>query len=107
LGQEAVQVVGRKGKIVHRVAIGTGAITPFRTFVQRFQVDLAKGTDDGVSYWRDGTLAIDMDTAMIIVNHPISEEAGIINLARHLERQFPEVPFHHIPQRCLYELVGG
>jgi hypothetical protein len=26
-------------------------------------------------------------------------------LADHLRRKFPQVPVHHIPQRCMYTLV--
>jgi len=28
-------------------------------------------------------------------------------LAGHLRDKFPQVPVHHIPQRCMYKLVAG
>ncbi len=105
LGQEAVQLIGPAEKPVTRVAIGTGAITPFRKFIDDYQADLAICTDDGIAYWRDGALAIDLDIPLIVVNHAVSEEAGLINLAEHLRSAFPDIPVHHIPQRCMYKLV--
>ena len=73
----------------------------------RYQVDLAICSDDGTTYWRDAAYAIDMGIPMVVVNHPVSEEAGMINLAQCLQAQFPELPVLHIPQRCMYRLVGA
>jgi len=106
-GQQAVQLIGPADKPVTRLGIGTGAITPFLSFIRDYGVDLAICTDDGLSYWRDGAYAIDMGIPLIVVHHAVSEEAGVINLARHLQARFPEVPVHHIPQRCMYQLVGA
>ena len=72
LGQEGVQLVGPADKTVSRVAIGTGAITPFRLMIKELRPDIIIATDDGISYWRDAALAIDMDFPMIVVNHPCS-----------------------------------
>ena len=55
-GQQAVQLVGPADQPVTRVAIGTGAITPFLRFVSQYHVDLAICSDDGTTYWRDGPL---------------------------------------------------
>jgi len=53
LGQNAVQLIGPEHQMVSRVAIGTGAITPFTNLIDNYQVDLAICTDDGFTYWRD------------------------------------------------------
>jgi putative NIF3 family GTP cyclohydrolase 1 type 2 len=105
LGQEAVQLIGPAEKSVSRLAIGTGAITPFLTFVEQYNADIAICTDDGFVYWRDGAFAVDMQIPVIIVNHTVSEEAGMINLAAHLQSEFPDIPVHHIPQHCVYRLI--
>jgi putative NIF3 family GTP cyclohydrolase 1 type 2 len=107
VGQQAVQLVGLADQPVTRVAIGTGAITPFLRFVSQYNVDLAICSDDGTTYWRDAAFAIDMGISLIIVNHPVTEEAGMINLAKCLQNQFPEIPVHHIGQQCMYRLVGN
>lgn len=105
LGQEAVQLIGPSEAKVTRVAIGTGAITPFLRFVERYKADLAICSDDGFMYWRDGALSIDMGIPVIIVNHAVSEMYGMKLLAEHLAAKFPDVPIHFIPQSCMYQLV--
>jgi putative NIF3 family GTP cyclohydrolase 1 type 2 len=105
LGQEAVALIGPPNKDVTRVSIGTGAITSFFECIDNYKVDLAICTDDGIHYWRDGGYAIDMSIPLIVVNHAVSEEAGLMNLAKFLERRFPDIPVHHITQRCMYKLI--
>lgn len=104
-GQQAVQLIGSPDKPVSRAFTGTGAITPLGEAVANYQADLLICSDDGFSYWRDGGYALDSDLPVILVNHPVSEEAGMIRLAENLRRRFPEAPVHHIPQRCMYTLV--
>jgi len=104
-GQPGVQLIGSSDKVVHRISIGTGAITPYLDCVERFEIDLAICTDDGIDYWRDGGFAIDMDIPIIVVNHMVSEEIGVRRLAETLSRRFPMVPVRHINQRCMYNLV--
>lgn len=104
-GQAAVQLIGPANKPVNRLALGTGAITPFIKFIDQYQADLAICSDDGLVYWRDAAIAIDLGIPLIVVNHAVTEEAGIINLASYLQTQFTQIPVHHIPQRCLYTLI--
>jgi putative NIF3 family GTP cyclohydrolase 1 type 2 len=106
-GQRAVQLIGPANKMVSRVCIGTGAITPYLKCVATYRIDLAICTDDGIDYWRDGAYAIDNDLPIVVVNHPVSEEMGIQRLAEHLRARFPEIAVHHIPQQCMYQLVKG
>ena len=107
LGQDAVQLIGPSEKPVSRVAIGTGALTPLCHFLDVYHVDLAICTDDGLTYWRDGALAIDMGIPVVVVNHAVSEVRGMQTLADHLARQFPQTAVHYIPQSCMFQLVRG
>jgi putative NIF3 family GTP cyclohydrolase 1 type 2 len=107
LGQSAVQLIGQADAPVSRVAIGTGAITPFTHFLDVYGVDLAICTDDGFTYWHAGALAIDLGIPVIVVNHAVSELHGVRLLADHLAGTFSEVPVRHIPQRCMYELLSA
>ncbi|HZQ05830.1 MAG TPA: Nif3-like dinuclear metal center hexameric protein [Anaerolineae bacterium] len=107
LGQASVQLLGPANKPIHRVALGTGALTPFRHFLDAYQCDLAICTDDGFTYWRDGALAIDLEIPVIVVNHAVSEIYGIQKLADHLAEKFSTIPVHHIPQTCMYQLVSA
>ena len=105
LGQDAVQLIGSGEEKVTRMAIGTGAITPFQHYLDEYEIDLALCTDDGFSYWRDGGLAIDMGLPVILVNHAVAEINGMKLLAGHLQEKFPELPVHFIPQGCMFRLV--
>lgn len=107
LGQSAVQLIGPADASVSRVAIGTGAITPFTRYLDTYQIDLAICTDDGFTYWRDGALAIDMGIPVIVVNHAVSEIYGMKLLADHLMQKFPDIPVHFIPQSCMFQLLEG
>jgi putative NIF3 family GTP cyclohydrolase 1 type 2 len=106
-GQQAVAFVGAGAKPVTRLGLGTGASTPFLNWIQKYRIDVALTTDDGTAYWRDAGYGIDMDVPLIVVNHLVSEEAGVMNLARHLQEHYPDIPVHHIAQRCMYTLVSN
>jgi putative NIF3 family GTP cyclohydrolase 1 type 2 len=105
LGQQAVQLIGEPTQPVSRVAIGTGAITPYFEAIEQLQADMMICTDDGMFYWQEGAFAVDIGIPLVVVNHPVSEEAGVISLAQRIRQQFPDVPVHHIPQRCMYRLI--
>ncbi len=105
LGQPAVQFIGPEDKPVRRVVLGTGAITPMFHFIEKLAADMAICTDDDFTNWRDGAFAIDTGFPVAVVNHPVSEEYSMKLLAGHLSRKFPQVPVHHIPQRCMYRLI--
>lgn len=105
-GQEGIEFIGSEEKQIYRVAIGTGAITPFLTLIEKYQADMVICTDDGMNYWSDGAFASDTGIPLIVVNHAVSEEAGMISLAKHLASKFPEIPVHHIPQGCMYRILS-
>ncbi len=104
-GQQAVQLIGAPEKMVKRLCIGTGAISPFIDWVKDYDIDLGICTDDGIEYWRDGAFAVDMNLAMVVVNHPVSEIIGVQSLFEHLRHQFPDIRFHHLQQQCMYQLI--
>jgi putative NIF3 family GTP cyclohydrolase 1 type 2 len=106
LGQEAVQLVGPADAPVSRVAVGTGAITPYERLVEAFDADLVVCSDDGFTYWRDGALAADAGVPAVVVNHATSELDGMRSLADRLTADL-NVPVHHIEQTCTYDLVEG
>jgi putative NIF3 family GTP cyclohydrolase 1 type 2 len=104
-GQSAVELVGPGEAAVSRVAIGTGAITPFTEMIESHDVDVAICSDDGFTYWRDGAIATDAEIPAIVVNHAVSELAGVEAMAADFDRAF-DVPVHHVEQTCQYDLVG-
>jgi putative NIF3 family GTP cyclohydrolase 1 type 2 len=107
LGQEAVELTGPEDAAVSRLAIGTGAITPFTRFLELYDADIAICTDDSFTYWREGALAADSQIPVVVVNHAVSEIFGMQLLAEHLCERFPHVPVRYIPQRCMFRLVSA
>jgi putative NIF3 family GTP cyclohydrolase 1 type 2 len=105
LGQEAVELTGPADAPVSRLAIGTGAITPFTRFRELYNADIAVCTDDSFTYWREGALAADSEIPVVVVNHAVSEIYGMQCLAEHLCDRFPRVLVRYIPQRCTFRLV--
>ncbi|HUU28903.1 MAG TPA: Nif3-like dinuclear metal center hexameric protein [archaeon] len=105
LDQPGVQLIGPEDKQVHRIAIGTGAITPLFHFIENLGADMAVCTDDGFTYWRDGAFAIDAGFPVVIVNHPVAEVHGIRLLAERLAAVFTQVPVHYIQQGCMYKQI--
>lgn len=107
LGQDAVELAGPEDAPVSRLAIGTGAITPFSRFLELYGADIAVCTDDSFTYWREGALAADSGTPVVVVNHAVSEIFGMQLLAEHLCQRFPDVSIHSIPQRCMFQLISA
>ncbi len=106
LGQEAVQLVGPADKQIRTVAVGTGAATPFGHMFKDLKADLAVCSDDGFNFWRDGSMAIDMQYPVVVVNHACSEEVGMKRLAEHLSEKFPQTTVRHIAQTCMFRTIA-
>jgi len=107
MGQPGVLFIGPEEKRVNRIVLGTGAITPMFHFIEKLAADMAICTDDDFTCWRDGAYAIDAGFPVAVVNHPVSEEYSMKLLSEHLSQKYPQVPVHHIPERCMYKLVTG
>ncbi|MYB76086.1 MAG: hypothetical protein F4X83_03120 [Chloroflexi bacterium] len=110
IGQDQVQVVGDLTRTVERLAIGTGAaccvpdMARLRDQEGRYP-DALLVTDDGMSFWRDGSWALDRGLPLLVVNHATAEEWGMRSLAEYLKAHFPGVPVQHFPQGCQYQSV--
>jgi putative NIF3 family GTP cyclohydrolase 1 type 2 len=103
-GQEATQLTGDPDRVVHRVGIGTGAIAYPRSF-HALGADLAIVTE--LAWWREARWAQDAGLSLLVVDHTVSEEPGMISLAAYLRRVFPDVRVEYIPTHCPWRLVAG
>jgi len=104
LGQNAVMVTGSPDVEVDRVATGTGVTTtPVR--MKELGANVGIVTDDYYLHVRMGVHAGELDFPTIVANHGVSEEWGVANLARYLQRVFPELNVFHIPQSCPYTAI--
>ncbi|NLS78500.1 MAG: hypothetical protein GXY76_14705 [Chloroflexi bacterium] len=103
LGQNGVMVMGDPERLIHTIVTGTGAITrPFE--MHRYQPDCYLITEDYFRVVREGEWLREIDAAMIMVNHGVSEEWGMQAYCAHLQATFPAIEFVFIPHPCLYRI---
>jgi putative NIF3 family GTP cyclohydrolase 1 type 2 len=105
-GEPAVQVVGPPDRPVSKVGIGTGCYCDITTFLD-LGCDVSIVCDDSNWYWEGIQFAADGDHPIIRVNHGVSEEPGMIALARYLTDTFPGLTAHHLPHGSTFRLVGS
>ena len=104
LGQNGVLVSGDLKKKVGKIATGTGVCTD-TALMRKLGADAAIITDDYYLYVRQGILSEEMDFPTIAVNHNVTEESAIKNLALHLSSVFPDINIRYYPQICPYKVV--
>jgi putative NIF3 family GTP cyclohydrolase 1 type 2/GNAT superfamily N-acetyltransferase len=105
LGEQAVQLIGKKWQMVHRLAVGTGAITDVRRMVE-LGADVVLTTDDGTALWRDAAWMADLGLPIIRVNHMTAEIPGLRKLTEYLRERFPGTPVHFVGPTCSYEIFA-
>jgi putative NIF3 family GTP cyclohydrolase 1 type 2 len=96
LGQESVLCLGDRTRRIHRMVVGTGAITHLPSMLE-LGADLLLATDDGVNHWTGGMFAVDLQLPLLIVNHATSELPGMQAMAGHLRTAFPGVLVKYFP----------
>jgi len=96
LGQEVVNMVGDPETRVHRMAVGTGAITRLPQMLE-LGADIVLATDDGISTTSSGLWSLDLGIPMLVVNHATAELPGMMALAGYIEQHFPGVPVKYLP----------
>jgi len=104
LGQNGVMVSGDINRIIRRIGTGTGQNTNSAK-LKELGADVGIMSDDGYLHVRMGAHAHELDFPTIIVNHGVSEEWGIMNLAAYIQNVFPELEVFHIPQFCPYQVI--
>ncbi len=104
LGQESVGFYGDASRRIQSVGVGTGANSqPFKLY--ELGADLAVSVDDTVRCWVAGEWCEDTGRPVVVVNHCVSEEPGIVNLSDYLKQTYPDLTVTHIPQRCTYRTI--
>ncbi|MCD6301928.1 MAG: Nif3-like dinuclear metal center hexameric protein [Anaerolineae bacterium] len=106
LDEQTVAFIGERSTMVHRLGVGTGAITDVRKMVD-MGADAVLVTDDGVLLWREGAWLADLGIPAMVVNHTTAEIPGLLGLEEHLRRTFDGVPVHFVGQRCGYEILNA
>jgi len=96
LGQEVVHIIGNREARVHRMAVGTGAITRLPEMFS-LGADILLVTDDGISTTAGGLWSLDLEVPMLVVNHATAELPGMMAMVGYIERHFPGVPVKYLP----------
>lgn len=96
LGQEVVHIIGDRDARVHRMAVGTGAITRLPEMFA-LGADILLVTDDGISTTSGGLWSLDLGVPMLVVNHATAELPGMMAMVGYIERHFPDVPVKYLP----------
>ena len=95
---------GDRGKMVQRMAIGTGAITHLPSMYE-LKPDVILATDDGMNFWTSGLWSLDLDIPLLIVNHATAEKPGMQAMARYLRGVFPGTSVEYIDVRYPYSSI--
>ncbi|MCZ6631999.1 MAG: Nif3-like dinuclear metal center hexameric protein [bacterium] len=104
LGQPTVEFYGDPDREIRTVGLGTGCISsPFKLY--ELGADLAISVDDIVRAWVAGEWCQDEGRPLLVVNHCVTEEPGMVTLAQYLEAVYPDIPISHIPQQCTYQSI--
>ena len=104
LKQNGIIVSGDLDKKVSKIGTGTGAIVrPFQ--LRDLGAEVGIISDDYYVHVRAGVHANELDFPVILVNHGVSEEWAMMNLAPYLQKVFPSLEIFHIPQYCPYEIL--
>lgn len=104
LGQPTIGFYGDTDREIRSVGLGTGCISQAYK-IREMGADLAISVDDVVRAWIDGEMSQDTGYPLIVVNHCVSEEPGIVKLADYVRRTFTDIPVTHIPQTCTYRSI--
>jgi putative NIF3 family GTP cyclohydrolase 1 type 2 len=104
LGQETVGFVGDRRARVHRLAVGTGAITRLPA-MHALGADIILATDDGISTTSSGLWALDLGVPMLVVNHATAEVPGMQAMVGYIRQHFPGVPVAYLDSGFPYPVV--
>jgi len=100
--QPAALLVGDPDQSVAKVGIGTGAIANARSY-HTLGADIGVVTE--LIWWRDARWAKDTGFPLIVIDHTVSEEPGMLGLVDYLQRIFPDVRVEYIPTHCPFRLI--
>jgi len=104
LGQNGLLLTGDPDRIITKIGLGTGAATePLKMIELGAEAGIL--TDDYYLFVCMGEHMQDLSFPTIIVNHGVSEEWGIKNLAVFIEEKFSDLHVLYIPHECPYKII--
>jgi putative NIF3 family GTP cyclohydrolase 1 type 2 len=95
LGQSDIGVMGNPAHRVHRMAVGTGAITR-ASEMGELNPDVILATE-GSPTAKIGLWSLDKDIPVLLVYHSTAELPGMMNMAKYIPEIFPNVRTEYMP----------
>lgn len=105
-GCDGVEILGNPDKQVHRIAIGTGAVSRF-DFMHGNGADCMVLADDGSNNWIEFQWCLDNEIPVIICHHSVNEIPGMAVMADYLASQLYEVSFVKLDEGYRFTTVKG
>lgn len=103
LGQNGLVMQGDPDSIISSAVTGTGANTNPLIMAEK-DPDCYIITDDFLNYVREGEFIIERNKTSLMLNHGVSEELGIENLCKQLQKDFSNIDFCFLPHKCVYSI---
>lgn len=105
-GQPGVAFYGDRNRLVDSVGVGTGCYSDPVEFMD-LEPGLFIAVGDVVRTWTQAVYARDTGHPLIVVDHGVTEEAGMHGLSEHLRKTYPDRTVIHYPQGCGYDWIRG
>ena len=102
--EDGVVVYGDLNRIVHRIAIGTGAATNIFSMLKE-NPDVVVASDDGVTNWIAVQWCIDNDMPLILVNHASCEIGGLKNMVNYFHSVLPELETEYLYEGYKVQMI--
>jgi len=99
LGEDSVSVIGDPERIVSRPAVGVGCGGPDKDMFDE-GADVLIVCYDGAGYWNTRSRLAELGAAVICIEHGTSEIPGMVNLAKYVKEQFPQLTVHHLEKHA-------
>ncbi len=103
-GQPGVAFYGDRNRLVDSVGVGTGCYSDPVEFMD-LNPGLFIAVGDVVRTWTQTVYARDTGHPLIVVDHGVTEEAGVRGLSDHLRKTYPGRKVVHYAQGCGYDWI--
>ena len=104
-GEPVVQLFDKTDSPITRLGIGTGCACQPGIFLE-MGCDGAIVCDDGCSFWKDISWAVEANLPLIRIGHGASEEPGMATLTDYINANLTGVSAEHFPLSTAVTFIG-
>ena len=102
VGQTTLRLYGNPDREVRNVCTWYGWKGPYGLCESGADLAITYDDDPAVQAWTGAEIANDTGYPIIVINHGVLEERGMVSLADHLRDLLHDIPVVHIAQGCNY-----